>query len=61
MCAIELANKFLDQKDADFDKCQELLELLTPFWEEQHHYGALAMLLQLLKVQISQCKGEQTK
>ncbi|WP_104685557.1 tetratricopeptide repeat protein [Helicobacter bizzozeronii] len=61
LCAVALAKRFLRQGDKDFNKCQELLELLTPFWEQQHHYGALAMLLQLLKVQIPQCKGKQAK
>ncbi|CCB79780.1 hypothetical protein HBZC1_07940 [Helicobacter bizzozeronii CIII-1] len=61
LCAVALAKRFLRQEDKDFNKCQELLELLTPFWEEQRHYGALAMLLQLLKVQIPQCKVKQAK
>ncbi len=62
LCAIELTRKLLGQENgANFDKCQELLELLTPFWEEQRHYGALAMLLKLLKVQIPQCKDKQAK
>ncbi|WP_104740594.1 hypothetical protein [Helicobacter bizzozeronii] len=61
LCAVALAKRFLRQGDKDFNKCQELLELLTPFWEQQRHYGALAMLLQLLKVQIPQCKGKQAK
>ncbi|GMB93664.1 hypothetical protein NHP200010_13910 [Helicobacter bizzozeronii] len=57
--AIELARTLLN--GADFNKCQELLELLTPFWEQQRHYGALAMLLKLLKVQIPQCQDKQAK
>ncbi|BEG56975.1 hypothetical protein NHP21005_06630 [Helicobacter sp. NHP21005] len=61
LCAVALANKFLKQEDTDFNKAQELLELLTPFWEEQRHYGALAMLLKLLEVQIPQCQDKQAQ